>query len=297
MEHLDSSPITSSQIRLWTDKDPVLAKIKGWILTGWPENSPSDEKLHAYLSRKSELSVEDGCLLWGNRVILPEKGRKRVVTMLHQAHPRISRMKGLVRCYVWWPGIDKDLELCIKSCEACQTYPKSPPSVRLHPWSWPGKPWLRVHIDYAGPFMGKMFLLVIDEYTKWLDVHVTSTSTSTATIKLLRKLFSTYGLPKLVVSDNATNFTSDEFEAFLKANGVKHVRTPPHHPASNRLVEHAMQTFKNGIKKLKTESVETKVSQFLFAYRASLGELKFGRHMHTAMDNIRPDLDKKVRQR
>ena len=303
MEYLDTSPVTSSQIRLWTNQDPILAKVKEWILTGWPENSPSDEKLRAYVNRKSELSVEDGCLLWGSRVVVPEKGRKRVIAMLHQAHPGITRMKGLARCYVWWPGIDKEMELCVKSCEACQVNQKTPPNVPLHPWSWPSKPWSRVHIDYAGPFMGKMFLLVIDAYTKWLDVHVTTTSTSTVTIELLRKSFSTYGLPDVVVSDNATNFTSEEFEAFLKSNGVKHVRTPPYHPASNGVVERAVQTLKSGLKKLKTGSIETKVSRFLFAYRVtphgstgvSPGELMFGRRMHTAMDNLRPNLGKKVR--
>ena len=306
MEYLDTSPVTSLQIRLWTDQDPVLAKVKGWILTGWPENSPDDKKLRAYVNRKRELSVEDGCLLWGSRVVVLEKGRKRVVAMLHQAHPGISRMKSLSRCYVWWPGMDKDLELCVKSCEACQVNQKAPPNVPLHPWSWPSKPWSRVHIDYAGPFMGKMFLLVIDAYTKWLDVHVTSTSTSVhvVTIELLRKSFSTYGLPEVVVSDNAANFTSDEFEVFLKANGVKHVRIPPYHPASNGLVERAVQTLKGGLKKLKVGSVETKVSRFLFAYRmtphsstgVSPAELMFGRRMRSPMDNLRPDLAKKVRQ-
>ena len=282
----------------------MLAKVKGWILTGWPENSPDDEKLRAYVNRKHELSVEDGCLLWGSRVVVPEKGRKRVVAMLHQAHPGISRMKSLSRCYVWWPGMDKDLELCVKSCEACQVNQKAPPNVPLHPWSWPSKPWSRVHIDYASPFMGKMFLLVIDAYTKWLDVHVTSTSTSVVTIELLRKSFSTYGLPEVVVSDSAANFTSDEFEAFLKANGVKHVSTPPYHPASNGLVERAVQTLKGGLKKLKVGSVETKVSRFLFAYRmtphsstgVSPAELMFGCRMRSPMDNLHPDLAGKVRQ-
>jgi transposase InsO family protein len=117
--------------------------------------------------------------------------------------------------------------------------------------------------------MGKMFLLVIDAYTKWLDVHVTTTSTSTVTIELFRKSFSTYGLPEVVVSDNATNFTSDEFEVFLKSNGVRHVRNPPYHPASNGVVERAVQTLKGGLKKLKAGSIETKVSRFLFAYRVT----------------------------
>ena len=256
MEYLNTSPVISSQIRLWTDQDPVLAKVKEWILTGWPENSPDNEKLRAYINRKCELSTEDGCLLWGSRVIVPEKGRKRVVAKLYQAHPGISRMKSQAMCYVWRPGIDKDLELCAKSCEDCQVNQKAPPNVPLHPWSWPSRPWSRVHVDYASPFMGKIFLLVIDAYTKWLDVHVTSTSSSAVTIELLRKSFSTYGLPKVVVSDNAANFTNDEFKAFLKANGVKHVRTSPYHPASYGLVECAVQTLKGGLKKLKVGSVE-----------------------------------------
>ena len=97
---------------------------------GWPEDSPEDEQFCAYVNWKCKLSVDDGCLLWGSRVIVPENGRK-------QAHPGISRMNSLARCCVWWPGIDKDLELRVKSFEACQ---KAPPKVPLHLWSWPRKP-------------------------------------------------------------------------------------------------------------------------------------------------------------
>ena len=93
--------------------------------------------------------------------------------------------------------------------------------------------------------MGKMFLLVMDAYTKWLDVYITTTSSSTITIELLRISFSNFGLPEVVVSNNAANFTSEEFQAFMKANGVKHVQTPP---ASNGIVEHAVQTLKDNLK-------------------------------------------------
>ena len=302
MEYLDSSPITSSQIRVLTDQDPTLSKVKVWILSGWPREPPEAEEFRPYFNRKSELSVEDGCVLWGNRVVVPEKGRDTVMSMLHQAHPGISRMKSLARCYVWWPGIDKDVEQCVKLCDPCQQNQKSPPVIPLHPWSWPTKPWTRVHIDYAGPFMGRMFLLIIDAHSKWLEVHPTTMTTSAATITLLRKSFATFGLPEVVVSDNASNFTSEEFETFLRKNGVKHVRTPPYHPASNGLVERAVQTFKSGMKKLTEGSVETKVSRFLFKYRLtpqsstgiSPSELMFGRRLHSLLDNIRPSLERKV---
>ena len=100
-----------------------------------------------------------------------------------------------------------------------------PPTAPLHPWARPLKPWSRVHIDYAGPFEGKMFLLIVDAYSKWLEVHTTSLSTSTITIKLLQKSFVSLGLPEVVVSDNGTTFTSQEFADFMKNKGIRHVFT------------------------------------------------------------------------
>ena len=241
----------------------MLAKVKQWVL---PENPPRDENVRPYIHRKRELSVEDGCLLWGSRVVVLEKGRGRVMSMLHQSHSGMSKMKSLARCYVWWLGMDRALETCVIQCELCQTRQKAPPVVPLHPWSYPDRPWSRIHIDHAGPFMGKLFLLVIDAYTKWLDVHI---APSTATVELLRKSFATFGLPDVVVSDNATGFTSSEFENFLKTNGVKRVLTPPYHPSSNGVVERAVQTLKGGLRKLKDGSVTTKLSRFLFSYRST----------------------------
>ena len=273
-------------------------------LTGWPADTTSmEEELRPFARRKYELSVEEGCVLWGSRVIVPSKGRSQILQMLHEAHPGIARMKSLARGYVWWPGIDQELEHCVKSCQQCQVNQKLPPVSPLHPWSWPNKPWSRVHIDYAGPFFGKMFLLLIDAHSKWLEIHMTTASTSAATISLMRRSFASLGLPEVIVSDNAANFTSDEFEQFLKKNGVKHVRTPPYHPSSNGLAERAVQTFKEGMRKMTDGSLETKLSRFLFKYRmtpqsttgVSPAELIFGRRLRSHLDNIRPDIDRKTR--
>ena len=151
MQHLNSTPVSTSNIRIWTEQDPILAKVKRWVLSGWP-TQPADEReeLRPYRQRRYELSVEEGCVLWGNRVVVPPKGRDKVLSMLHEAHPGIVRMKGFARGYVWWPGLDKQLEECVKKCAICQTTRKTPPVAPLQSWSWPDKPWSRVHIDYAG---------------------------------------------------------------------------------------------------------------------------------------------------
>ena len=305
MEYLETSPVSSAQVRVWTDRDPVLSKVTRWILSGWPtESSSKEEELCPYTRRRYELSVEDGCVLWGSRVVVPPKGRSQVLKMVHEAHPGIVRMKGFARGYVWWPGIDEELEKCVKSCVTCQVNRKSPPVAPLYPWSWPDKPWLRIHVDYAGPFFGKMFLLMVDAHSKWLEVHMSSSSSSTSTISMMRKSIASLGLPEVIVSDNGTTFTSDEFVQFLRKNEVRHVRTPPYHPASNGLAERAVQTFKEGMKKLKDGSLETKLSRFLFKYRLtpqsstgiSPSEMMYGRRIRSQLDNLHPDLNKKTRQ-
>ena len=65
-----------------TRRDPILSQVVKYVQQGRP-NYNSDEALKPYFSRKDELSVQDGCLLWGNRVVIPPKERARVVEELH----------------------------------------------------------------------------------------------------------------------------------------------------------------------------------------------------------------------
>jgi len=203
-----------------------------------------------FTSRKDELSVQDGCVLWGARVIIPSVGRSEVLKQLHQCHPGVCRMKAMARSYVWWPKLDQDVERLVKTCHLCQEHRNVPAVAPLHPWNWPEKPWQRLHVDYAGPFMGKMFLVLIDAHSKWMDVYPVNSATSAATIECLRKSFSNQGLPELIVSDNATCFVSAEVKEFLNKNGVQHVTSAPYHASSNGLVEWAVQIIKGMLKKM-----------------------------------------------
>ena len=118
----------------------------------------------------------------------------------------------------------------------CQQIPKSPAASPLHPWEWPQEPWSRLHIDYAGPSRDKMLLIIVDAHSKWIYVHVTSSSTTSVTIQKLLINFATHGLPRTIVSDNGLCFTSSEFEQFVKCNGMRHLKTAPHHPDHYRII-------------------------------------------------------------
>ena len=196
------------------------------------------------MHRKDKLSVNDRVLFWGIRVIAPFKSREKVNEVLHSTHPGVSRMKSLTRSYVWWPGMDAEIENRVKSCHACQENLNFPGKAPVHPWEWHECAWSRVHIDYAGPFEGSLFLAVIDAFSKWMEVIPVRRATSQTTIDKHRILLATHGLPEMLVSDNGTLFTSAEFQEFVSRNAIHHVLTSPYHPASNGLAEKAVQTFK-----------------------------------------------------
>ena len=263
LQQLDTTTITAKCVRNWTARDPVLSQVVRLLLEGWPDSFKPDE-LMTYYSHRSELSLQDGIILWGQRVIIPEPGRAAMLEELHDTHPGVSRMKALARSYVFWPGIDNDIEAKVKNCEICQRNRKNPPPTPLHPWDWPDKPWSRVHADFAGEFMGYMFLILIDAHSKWMDVHVMQKITAEATRAKMHMTFANQGFPEVLVTDNGPTFTSKEFREFIQAAGIRHIFSPPYHPSSNGLAERAVQIFKQGMKSLSVGTIQNKVSRFCF---------------------------------
>ena len=120
---------------------------------------------------------------------------------------------------------------------------------------WPAQPWQRIHIDFAGPFLGSNFLVVVDTHSKWPEVVEMKTLTSAKTIEALRELFATYGLLQQLVSDNGSQFTSEEFAQFMTTNGIKHICCAPYHPASNGLAVRFVQTFKKSIEQSRSDEL------------------------------------------
>ena len=154
VDHLDNSPITAHQI-------PVVQ----FVQQGWPNVCPDSAKLAPFFEKRMELSIYEGCLLWGTRIIVPTACRGVVLTEFHEEHPGVTRMKGLAKMYVWWSGITKDIEQAVQQCSACQMHRSTLSVAPLHLWSWPTRPWAYLHLDYAGPVQGKMILILIDTHS------------------------------------------------------------------------------------------------------------------------------------
>ena len=109
--------------------------------------------------------------------------------------------------------IDDDIQSFVKTCTSCAEAAHDPAKVPLHQWDIPAKPWQRLHIDFVGPYRVKMWMIVVDTYSKWLEVMMESTTVETTT-KWLQKIFAAHGLPLHIVTDNGPQLVTEKFQQF-----------------------------------------------------------------------------------
>ena len=297
----DPLPVTSESVARETRRDPLLSRVYESIVNGWSQRMEGDKPFY---EKRSELTVHQGCIIWGMRVVIPGKLQARVLEELHDSHLGIVKMKALARSYVWWPNITQHIEEVAKTCTGCQQNQHMPSKAPIHPWEWATAPWQRIHIDYAGPFKNQMFLVVVDAHSKWPEVIPMKSTTSSKTIEVLRTLFARFGIPEQMVSDNGPQFVSDEFQAFTRANGIRHITSAPYHPATNGLAERSVQTFKQALRSMEGSSapVTEKLAKFLIAYRntphsttgESPAQILMGRPLRTRLDLVKPNRNKKM---
>ena len=197
-----------------TRRDKTLSKLVAHIQSGkWSH----DDEFKPFSVIRDELSVYEGVILRGNRILVPLSLRKKVLKLSHETHQGIVKTKQFLRSRFYWPGMDEATEAMIKNCQACilnQLLNKYTP---LQPTSLPRGPWVKGAVDIVGPVGGKFILTYIDYYSSYLEAHVLRDITSREVIKVLTDVFARFGFPEELVSDKGKQFVSAEFENFLKS--------------------------------------------------------------------------------
>nr|CAH8861138.1 unnamed protein product [Trichobilharzia regenti] len=204
MMAINTLPVSADMVQRETQRDLTLQSVQQYLRCGWPSRIDCPD-LKQFYQRRHSLSLVNDCIMFGERVVVPRSLQQKVISQLHFTHPGIGRMKSLARCYVYWPNIDRELEVMVRSCSRCARALKMPIKTALQPWPNPGKPWSRIHIDFAGPINGKQFLVVIDAYSKWPEVFIMQNTTVTITLNKLVQLFSRFGVPEIIVDWKSTN--------------------------------------------------------------------------------------------
>ena len=256
----------------------------------WGRSKQTD----AYLKVRPELSYKDGILLPGHRFVIPSGLGKRTLDIAHEAHQGIVRLKQALRTKVWWPGIDAQAENLVRQCRSCQIEAPPPPRETITPTTMPMTPWHTVHVDLCGPLpSGETLLVLVDCATRWPEVEILKSTTTTSIISRLRRIFATHGLPRVIVSDNGPQFVSGEFRDYLRANDVEHRRITPYHPQANAAVERFNATVMTALRRAHHEGRNWRdaLHTFLMTYRstshpatnASPSLLMFGREVRTKL--------------
>ena len=294
--------LTPIEISTPTKTDPVLIEISHFFHHGWPKKCENQD-LKPYFSVKDELSIVHGSLFRENRAVIPSSLRSRVLELAHEGHSGITRTKQKLRESVWWPGIDRDTEHFVRYCEACVMSGKTakPAVAPLKPIPFPSKPWTKLGLDILGelhdvPANFKYLLVLTDLHSKWPEVKAVTNITSHAVNAFLSEVFTRWGIPEEIITDNGRQFVSREVEDFLSGLGIKHCRTAFYHPQSNGQVELFIRVLKEGLRaaKYSGKPIDQALLSILASYRStphsttgvSPSELLIGRTIRTPLNSL-----------
>ena len=213
---VEDLPVSAADVAMVSKQDPDVNHVIDYIAHGWP--SLLNESLKPYYRCRNELTIEADCLVRGHRTVIPDVLRRPLLEELHSVHIGMSRMKSVARSFFWWPSLDRDIENLASHCTQCQELSRRPVTDVPHHWVYPTEAFERVHLDYA-EFEGSHYLLLVDSYSKWVDVFTMNIDCSTTrTADCLLAFIAAHGIPKTLVSDNGPQFTSHAFKKFCLQN-------------------------------------------------------------------------------
>ena len=244
-EVLHALPISDSrleEVRQHQIEDHTCRLITSYIEEGWPDKSNLSGTIGLYLQHHSHLTTESGIILYDGRLLIPPSLRHTILDRIHTGHQGITKCRMRARQSVWWPGITREIEELIKNCRMCIKNSDNPPEP-LIPTPTPKLPWQKIATDLF-EYKKKQHLLVVDYYSRFIEVVELTNTTSAEVICEFKRIFSRHGIPQCMISDNGPQYSSAEFKRFTTDWGITHVTSSPGHPSANGEAERAVRTIK-----------------------------------------------------
>ena len=197
------------------------------IKNGWPDSkSDTPECIHAYY----DVLIAQGKLVFkGQCLVVPEQMCKEMMTTIHAAHIGIEGCIRRARETMYWPRMATEFKDYISKCDICLRHRSSSRREPFMQHEFANRPWSKVRADLC-ELNGRTLLVVCDYYSK---VEKNTTVTTNSVSKVLKVMFSRYGVPNHLVTDNGLQFSLSESFNLSKEWGFDHVTSSPYHPQSN----------------------------------------------------------------
>lgn len=249
--------ISWSEIEYHSEIDLELKKVRTAIKTGcW------EEGLRRYESQSKELSVFGNSVFKNDKIVLPNVLRTKAIESAHQGHMGIGSTKRILREHFWWPGMSSAVESFIRRCDTCLLLSKKNPPIPLTNRELPRGPWEILQIDFFTDkeFGFGEFLVIVDTYSRYLNIIEMRQMDADATIKALNEIFAEWGFPLVMQSDNGPPFQSDKFVRTWENKGIKIRKSIPLSPQSNGAVERQNEGIKRALAASKLDGTNWKLA-------------------------------------
>lgn len=239
-------PVSSTRldvIRQAAVHDADIQQVMDYVLNGWPNPHAVPSHLRDYYMVRNSLSIIGGLLVYEQRIAIPQSQRGDIIGRLHESHQGVAKCRDNAQRSVWWPGISADIKQLIENCRQCQENRPAQRAEPLRPSALPGRPWEKVGADLCS-VDGKQFLVIVDYYSRWIELERLMSTTATAVINKFRHVFATHGIPDEVHTDNGPQFQCHEFRSFAQNYGFKFTTSSPYLAQANGEAESGVKIAK-----------------------------------------------------
>ena len=286
------------EVRQATESDPQLRALKQVILNGWPADRQNcRQDLHIFWNFRDELTEIDGIIFKGTKIFIPEALRKSMLDKLHVDHLGEEKTQQRARGIFFWPGMCSDIKQKVASCGVCATHRATNQKEPMIPHRIPERQWQKIASDLF-TWDGRQFLVTVDYLSRFFEIDELTSTTSAAVIRKLSVHFARHGIPEIMISDNAPQFSSQEFKDFTKEWDIEHITPSPLYPQSNGLAEKSVQTAKKILTKAKEDGTNPLLA--LLEYRCtpvdghkSPAEILYGRQLRSILPTASHHLQQK----
>lgn len=263
-------PIARRKLAQLTTADPTLRAVRQALVSGqWP----STPAVAPYRGLSSELSVwpfpgsDDFLIYRGHRTVVPDAAVAEVLDLAHEGHPGEKRTKARIRENLWWPGWSTHVKARLAQCTPCLQQGQIAP-VPLKPRELPPHQWHSLAVDIFY-YQRRAFLSIMDVFSRYPAVVPLRSESTAAVIAGCRQVFTLFGTPARIISDNGPQFASQEFASTCREWNIQHERIVPYSPRQNP-VERLHQTLKKHMTKSGLASADDALRYALEAVRSSV---------------------------
>lgn len=254
---IENLNITKNQLKKFkneTNSDLEMQNLKKCIRNNWKKYQSN-----SYKKYKNNLTIYDDLIFLDNRLVIPKTLRHEILQKIHFNHLGVNKCNNRAKQCVFWPNMTNDIENLISKCYTCKLYQNKLQKEPLIPHELPKRAWQKLGVDLF-MFDNVNYLMIVDYFSKFIEIPKMTSTTSVAVINQLKSIFSRHGIPETIISDNGPQFISLEFKNFSTQWEFKHITSSARYSQSNGMAERHIQTVKNMLYKAKADNKDPYLS-------------------------------------